>query len=198
KHPQKIEEEYRRRLRDKPGQASTRGIEPLTRVIDKVKRSIARLIDLYSEGMLDKQELEPRLRAAKDRLLKLESEAQTLAAQQAQQAELRLALTRLQDFADQVKAGLEQADWPTRREVIRAVVNRIEINDQEVRIVYRVAPVPFVKRPGGGALQDCPKGQGSFSVEIQHGRAPGHCAFAHRHAGHRHQLATTGTSHSWS
>src|SRR5262249_32981803 len=116
----------------------------------------------YSEGMLDKQELEPRLRAAKDRLLKLESEAQTLAAQQAQQAELRLALTRLQDFADQVKAGLEQADWPTRREVIRAVVKRIEINDQEVRIVYRVAPVPFVKRPGGGALQDCPKGQEPF------------------------------------
>src|SRR5439155_10001859 len=36
KHPQKIEEEYQRRLQDKPGQAATRGIEPLARVIDKV------------------------------------------------------------------------------------------------------------------------------------------------------------------
>jgi site-specific DNA recombinase len=164
KHPKKIEEEYRRRLQDKPGQPTTRGLEPLTRVIDKVKRSIARLIDLYSEGLLDKHELEPRLQAAKERLHKLESEAETLAAQQAQQVELRLALTRLQDFADQVKEGLEHATWATRRDVVRAVVKRIEINDQEVRIVYRVAPVPFVKRPGGGALQDCPKGQDPYSV----------------------------------
>jgi site-specific DNA recombinase len=159
KHPKKIQEEYQRRLRDKPGQAATRGIEPLTRVIGKVKRTIARLIDMYSEGLLEKQELEPRLQAAKERLGKLEEEAQTLAAQQAQQTELRLALTRLQDFADQVEEGLERADWATRREVIRAVVKRVEINDQEVRIVYRVAPVPFVERPGRGALQDCPKGR---------------------------------------
>jgi len=161
KHPQKIEEEYQRRLEDKPGQAAARGIEPLSRVIAKVKRSIARLIDLYSEGMLEKQELEPRLQAAKERLGRLEAEAQTLAAQDAQRAELRLALTRLQEFADQVKGGLKRADWATRREVIRAVVKRVEISDQAVRIVYRVAPVPFVERPRGGALQDCPKGRQS-------------------------------------
>jgi site-specific DNA recombinase len=159
KHPQKIEEEYQRRLHDKPGQAAARGIEPLGRVIDKVKRSIGRLIDLYSDGLLEKEELEPRLHAAKERLGKLEAEAQTLAAQQAQQTELRLALTRLQDFADHVKEGLEGADWATRREVIRALVKRIEISDQDVRIVYRVAPVPFVECPRGGALQDCPKGR---------------------------------------
>ena len=164
KHPQKIAEEYERRLHDKPGQATARGIEPLARVIDKVKRTIARLIDLYSEGMLEKDELEPRLQAAKERLARLEAEVQTLAAQEAQRAELRLALTRLQDFANQVKGGLKRADWATRREVIRAVVKRVELSDQAVRIVYRVAPVPFVERPKGGALQDCPKGQDPFSV----------------------------------
>jgi site-specific DNA recombinase len=159
KHPQKMEEEYRRRLQSKPGQGSSRGIEPVTRIIAKLKRSISRLVDLYSEGLLEKQELEPRLRAAKERLSKLEAEEQQLAAQEAQQAELRLALTCLQDFAEQVKDGLERADWTTRREVIRALVRRIEINHREVRIVYRVAPVPFVERPCGGVLQDCPTGR---------------------------------------
>jgi site-specific DNA recombinase len=159
KHPQKIEEEYQRRLQSQPGQKSTRGIEPLTRVIAKLKRSIGRLVDLYSEGLLEKQELEPRLRAAKERLSKLEVEEQQLAAEQSQQAELRLALTRLQDFAEQVEEGLEKADWMTRREVIRALVKHIEISGQEVRIVYRVAPVPFVERPVGGVLQDCPNGR---------------------------------------
>jgi hypothetical protein len=35
---------------------------------------------LYTEGLLEKQELEPRLRAAKERLSKLEAEEQQLAA----------------------------------------------------------------------------------------------------------------------
>jgi site-specific DNA recombinase len=162
KHPQKIEEEYQARLQQKPGQTGTRGIEPLRPVIAKIERSIGRLLDLYSEGLIDKSELEPRLKSARERLAKLQTEAQTLAAEEAQQAEVRLALTRLQDFADQVKQGLEQADWATRRDVIRALVKRVEVGDQEVRIVYRVAPVPFVERPGGGVLQDCPKGHHYF------------------------------------
>jgi site-specific DNA recombinase len=162
KHPQKIEEEYEERLRQRPGETSARGIEPLARVIDKVKRSIGRLIDLYSEGFVDKSELTPRLKSAKDRLAKLEAEAQTLQAAEAERAELRLALTRLQDFAEQVQQGLQRAAWTTRREVIRALVKRVEVGDHDVRIVYRVAPVPFVEPPAGGVLQDCPKGQEPF------------------------------------
>ena len=56
----------------------------------------------------------------------------------------------------------------TRREVIRALVKRIEVSAEEVRIVYRVAPVPFVERPSGGAFQGCPSrsaiGQGPFAA----------------------------------
>jgi hypothetical protein len=74
----------------------------------------------------------------------------------AEQAELRLALTCLQDFAGQVEQGLEHADWQTQRAVIRALVKRVEVTAQEIRIVYRVAPVPFVESPSGGVLQHCP------------------------------------------
>ena len=51
--------------------------------------------------------------------------------------------------------GLEEADWLTRREIIRALVKQIEVRDSEVRIVYRVNTVPFAKGPTGGMLQDC-------------------------------------------
>jgi site-specific DNA recombinase len=157
REPHKIEQEYQRRLHHPPGATAQRSIQPLTRVIEKVKRSIARLIDLYSEGLLERSELEPRLQSAKQRLSKLEEQAQGEAAQLAQQAELRLALTHLQEFAGQVEQGLDRADWSTRRQVIRALVKRIEITAGEVRIVYRVAPVPFVERPhDGGVLQHCP------------------------------------------
>jgi site-specific DNA recombinase len=164
KHPHKIAEEYQRRLQNKSGQETPRGIEPLTRVIEKAKRTIGRLIDLYSEGYIDKSELDKRLNPAKERLGRLQVQAQEQAAHQAEQAELRLAMTRLQDFADQIKEGLEKADWTTRREVIRALVKQIEIGDANVHVVYRVAPIPFAKRPSGGDLQDCPKDRSSLAA----------------------------------
>jgi len=51
--------------------------------------------------------------------------------------------------------GLEEADWLTRRENIRALVKQIEVTDDQVRIVYRVKTVPFVEAPNGGISQDC-------------------------------------------
>ncbi len=35
---------------------------------------------------------------------------------------------------------LHEPDWATRREIVRALVKQVEIDDQEVRVVYRVSP----------------------------------------------------------
>ena len=154
-HPEKVEEEYQRRLEG--FESSKRGLEPLTRVIEKVRRTLARLIDAYGEGLLKKEEFEPRVQAARERLGRLEEEAQAQAAEDQQTAELRLAMTCLRDFAAQVRDGLTKAEWATRREIIRALVKRVEMGNEEVRIVYRVAPVPFVDPPPGGVWQHCQK-----------------------------------------
>src|SRR5207248_2937056 len=127
----------------------------VTKQIHKLKKAIARLIDAYQEDVLDKQEFAPRLKAAKERLARLEAEARNEAEQQIQQQELRLALSGLEEFAQQVKEGLEQADWHKRRQIIRALVKRIEVDQEEVRIVYRVGPPPFVKGPCGGTFEHC-------------------------------------------
>jgi hypothetical protein len=62
----------------------------------------------------------------------------------------------LETFTQKMQAGLENADWSTRRDIIRTLVKKIEINDEEIKIVYRVGCGPFdlapnPKRPG----QDC-------------------------------------------
>jgi site-specific DNA recombinase len=155
KNPAKVADEYQRRLRDKGKRPGPRSGESLTKVIQKVKRGIARLIDAYGEGLLDKGEFEPRIRGAKERLTKLETEAQTQAEEEAQEQELRLVIGQLQEFAERVQNGLAEADWSTRREIIRALVKRVEVDKEEVRVVYRVSPSPFVERPDGGILQDC-------------------------------------------
>jgi hypothetical protein len=68
---------------------------------------------------------------------------------------LKLLVSRLQDFADQVKAGLQELSWEQRREVIRTLVKKIEIGEAAIRIVYRVSLPPFAKAPKGGLWQDC-------------------------------------------
>ncbi len=160
-HPGKIEEEYQRRLSGPAKGSDAVTVEALTKRIRQVKRGIARLIDAYGEGLLDKHEFEPRIRSAKERLGTLEAEARAKGAQAHQQQELRLVITRLQEFAAQVHDGLHTADWEARREVVRALVRRVEVDENQIKIVYRVNPPPFAKAPEGDVWQDCLRRGGS-------------------------------------
>ena len=154
KDPGRIEQEYRRRLEGKgSGQESGKG--QLQGLIAKVKRGIARLIDAYGEGLMDKEEFEPRIRSFRERLARLEADLQQQQEAEAQERELRLVIGHFQEFADRVKDDLEAAPWSTRREVIRTLVKQVEIDNQEVRVIYRVNLDPFVDGPERGLLPDC-------------------------------------------
>jgi site-specific DNA recombinase len=152
-NPERIEREYQRRLkRDARGSQID---EHLPSRIQKIKCGIARLVDAYEEGLLEKSEFEPRLRRSRDRLTKLEAEAKKQAASAAQRTELRLVIGHLQEFADRIKSGLHDADWLARREILRALVKRVEVDETRVRVIYRVDPLPFDQGPARGRLQDC-------------------------------------------
>ena len=68
---------------------------------------------------------------------------------------LRLVIGQLKAFVGQVKEGLHEVDWMTRREIIRALVRRVEIDKENVRVVYRVSPSPFADSPERGIMQHC-------------------------------------------
>jgi site-specific DNA recombinase len=160
--PARVEQEYQRRLQGSPAGAGGGEGAALAKRAAGVRKAISRLIDGYSEGLLEKEEFEPRLRAARERLARLEAEARAQADAEARRAELRLVIGKLQEFAEGIKSGLGQADWATRREVIRALVKQIEIGEEDIQIVYRVPPVPFEEGPDGGFLQDCRRGREPF------------------------------------
>jgi site-specific DNA recombinase len=68
---------------------------------------------------------------------------------------MRLVIDNLQTFAERVKSGLGEADWTTRRELIRMLVKRIEIEKEQVRLVYKMDIRPFERGPERGFSQDC-------------------------------------------
>jgi site-specific DNA recombinase len=124
-------------------------------MIANLKKMISRLIDAYGDGLLDKSEFEPRILAARERLAKLEDECRQRIDEANQEVELRLVIGQLEEFARRVSQELQEPDWDTRREVVRALVKKVEIDEQEVRIVYRVSPSPFEGGPQQGSLQHC-------------------------------------------
>lgn len=155
--PERIEREYRRRLtKKKSGRRQT--VDSLAASLQQIKRGIARLIDAYEDGLLERSEFEPRLQRAKDRMARLEAEAQAQTDRETEEQQLRLVIGRLQEFAEKLKTGLRETDWATRREIIRTLVKRVEIDKENVRIVYKVSPTPFADGPGRGIMQHCWRG----------------------------------------
>jgi site-specific DNA recombinase len=99
------------------------------------------LIDSYADGLIDKQEFEPRVTRMRQRLQHLEEQLQSLKEDAEVEQELRLILGRLESFAAKVQDGLHQADFQTRRDIIRALVKRVEIDESQIRVVFRVSPI---------------------------------------------------------
>jgi len=154
-YPQHLEQEYRRRLAPPGKRGQGEGPAMLHAQLGKLRQGIARLIDSYAEGLIEKSDFEPRITRLKQRIAHLEAQAKQLADEATLQADLRLIIGRLEDFAAQVKNGLDQADWLTRRELMRTLVKRVEVDQQHVNVVFRVDSEPFVSNPGKKSLQDC-------------------------------------------
>src|SRR5208337_1624756 len=152
--PERVRAEYERRLQG-PETGPEREVKHLNKMIANLKKMISRLIDAYGDGLLDKSEFEPRILAARERLAKLEDECRQRLDEANQEVELRLVIGQLEEFAKRVSQELQEPDWDTRREVVRALVKKVEVDEQEVRIVYRVSPSPFEGGPQQGSSQHC-------------------------------------------
>jgi len=152
--PQRLVDEYQRRLQGAQSAPEDTDTALLNKQIAKLRRGISRLIDGYSEGYIDKSEFEPRIRRFKERLQAMESQAQELRDDTHRQAELQLIIGRLEEFAAKVSAGLAEFDWSGRRELIRTLVNRIEVDRERVNVVFRVEDT--MGSPGAPSfLQHC-------------------------------------------
>jgi site-specific DNA recombinase len=151
-HPERLAEEYQRRLHA-PGRGKRPEQPTLDTQMGQLRQGLARLIDSYAEGLIEKQEFEPRITRLRQRLTALEEQAQQLRDETTLQDELRLIIGRLEDFAIKVHNGLEGADWTSKRELIRALVKRVDVAHDQVNVVFRVDQRSADPSPGKKSLQ---------------------------------------------
>jgi site-specific DNA recombinase len=174
--PARVLEEYQRRLdvaRTSPQQAD---LEALDRRLTKLRGGIGRLIDSYAEGIIDKAEFEPRIAELRQRVAQLEGQAAMLTTAAEQTRSLHLVIGKLETFATLIGDRLETADWETRRDIIRTLVRRIEIDDDTVRVIFRIDPGPNDSGGSRRLLQHCPQRDRAVALRHRRRRAGGNPA----------------------
>ena len=146
--PARIATEYERRL-DEARQRGSDGpeLDVVEAQIAKLRRAMARLIDGYADGLIDKAEFEPRITGLRQRIEGWEEQAASLRDEAALRRTLSLIIGRLEDFAQRVRGRMAEVDWSLQRDLIRTLVKRVEIDHDGINVVFRVAPSPSDSGP---------------------------------------------------
>ncbi len=88
----------------------------------QLEKSKSRLIDSYSDGIIDKADFEPRMQQLKSRLEQIEQQIQESRRHGAMQSELFLVINRLEEFAATVTEKLDAIDLETKRKIVLGLV----------------------------------------------------------------------------
>jgi site-specific DNA recombinase len=126
------------------------------------------VIDIHTDGLIDRTEFEPRLSRARQHLANVETKLETLASQSREQTALRETLACVDSFSETVSANLSQADWSTRREILRTLIDRVVIEPAQIRIVYRINFPLFAKSQNasnGKVLHFCWRSDLTLAIE---------------------------------
>jgi len=175
KHPERLKKEYERRLdileRNEKEKCDSAVLEKQKRNLEKGK---SRLIDSYADGLIDKEDFEPKIGQLKIKIQQLERQIEQCKQHGVNQFELFLVISRLEDFAKTVYDRLDSMDFHTKREIIRALVKRVEIHKEEVVVVFRIDPVSGLNDDnsaagtgaGGPIMQDCKRRLQASSTKL--------------------------------
>jgi site-specific DNA recombinase len=139
--PERVADEYRRRLTAAAADRMDADVAEVEHRIGALRRGVGRLIDGFAEGLIERIEFEPRVADLRARIAQLEEQRTALAAAAEARRDLTLVIGRLADFSTKVRQNLDLLDWTTRRDVIRLMVRRIEIDDGQIEIVFRIPPL---------------------------------------------------------
>ncbi len=137
-NPERIELEYEKR--------STTGtlsenLESLRSQRTKLQHAMERLIDSFTEGLIEKDQFTPRMARTKTRIADLDGKLEADAGDVDQREHFRLATTRLRELATAVGPELASANWQRKREIIRTLVQRIHIDTEVIKIIFRLTQI---------------------------------------------------------
>jgi site-specific DNA recombinase len=132
--------------------------EEALRAVRSHERALQRLVDGYEAGAIEVAELKTRSDRVRERMARARDELTALEKVLTERRDLQLVVGRIEEFAKRVGDGLDAISWDERRAVVRALVARVEIDNDDVTIVYRIPAVAATAAPGPPGPPVAPSG----------------------------------------
>jgi len=142
--------------------------------------TLKRIVDAYEAGAIDLDDLSSRAERARIRIQLAQRELEQAQTSLTETVELHEVVATITTFADQVRAGLDGADWHKRQQIIRALVTRVEIDIDGATVIYRV---PGTSHPPDGSPHTDDDAPSSPDTGDSSSASPGSCLLRWR----RHQ-----------
>ena len=118
--------------------ALSKSIDTLEEQRQKLRRGMERLIDSLAEGIIDREQFTSRMNRTKTRIADIEAKLSAQTADEDRRTHVRSVMSRLAELSSHLRTQLNDADWVTKREIIRALVQRIEIGPTSLAVFLRL------------------------------------------------------------
>jgi site-specific DNA recombinase len=145
KNPQRILEEYQRRLLELDKSPVDEAYTSLEKRRIKLEKGISLLIDSYTQQYITKDEFEPRIQMMRKNLKIAQEQHNKLMGQKNLTKEIELTVKSLAHFTSGIAENLDQLNWHGKRDMMRCLVKRVELTDDEINVVYKVSKLPESK-----------------------------------------------------
>jgi site-specific DNA recombinase len=113
-------------------------VDELKEKRQKLQHGMERLIDSLAEGMIDKDQFTARMNRTRARIADLEAKIAAQTSDEGRQAHSRSVRSRLAEISSHVQNQLSDVDWTAKRDIIRALIQRIEIGPMKIAVVFRL------------------------------------------------------------
>ena len=162
-NPERMQEEWSRRneadgvlvkLRQQQQEAQ--------RQLTTNERTMKRLLDAYEAEVLTLAELTNRSQRVRARIERAKGALTKAEEQLSKTVEVSALLSRLEEFAERLSSNLKEIEWEEQRQLLRMLVSRVEIGEQEATVVYRL---PQARGSGGFVPDPSPPQDEHFSDE---------------------------------
>ena len=117
-------------------------LENVGKAIAHTEGQRERLLEAYLGGVLELAEFERKRKELQGRTDALLAQERQLDASARERTELAAIADSIEEFCEQVRAGLAHATFEQKRRLVELLIDRVIVNDEEVEIRYAVPTSP--------------------------------------------------------
>jgi site-specific DNA recombinase len=143
--PNRIKSEFERRRSENNEDAAS--LVKQQSVVKNLRGRLDRMIDAYAQGLIEPSEFESRISSLRSQHDRESAALASLRGEHAATSDPDIAAAALSELAITVNENLSTASFDLKRNLLKLLVNRVEICADEIRIVYKVPPNPFFQSP---------------------------------------------------